>query len=249
MKSTSNADTPTVRELFTHQSPSAVAYLLLAEDEDAEVAKAALRKLAADEGFTLLGAVIEPAGGGETAPLSRPGLSSLVLMAAKRGAGVVIVRSSSELSLSRSALAAALQLLMHGGLDVVIGSPFIDTRERSTAGWLRMLNQTLGVADAVPPQAGAVPFGKRREAGLWMPHLDEQQTIARAVELHLEGLSLRSICAVLDQEGRTPRAGGKWKATTLREVLLREKSAHYARSTGQRGRPARAAGKKVATTS
>lgn len=249
MKTTSNADTTTVRKLFAHQPAPAVAYLLLAEDEDAESAKAALRKLAADEGFTLLGAVVEPPGGGDTAPLERPGLSSLVTLAARRGASVVIVRSPSELSLSRSALASALQLLLHGGLDVVAGSPFIDTRERSTAGWLGLLRQTLGVTDAAPPQAGCVPFGRRREGGLWLPHPEEQRAIARAVELHLEGMSLRSICAVLDQEGHGPRAGGKWKATTLRDVLLREKSAHYAKSVGQRGRPARAVGKKVATTS
>jgi hypothetical protein len=138
---------------------------------------------------------------------------------------------------------------MHGGLDVVVGSPFIDTRERSAAGWLRLLTQTLGVADAVAPQAGCIPFGKRREAGLWLPHPIEQAAITRAVELHTEGLSLRSICLMLDEEGHKPRAGGKWKATTLRDVLLREKAAHYVRSAGQRRRNARATGKKVVAAS
>lgn len=50
---------------------------------------------------------------------------------------------------------------------------------------------------------------------------EEQATVERIVELRREGLSLRAIAAVLTNEGRLTKRGGKWEGETVRNVLGR----------------------------
>ncbi len=50
---------------------------------------------------------------------------------------------------------------------------------------------------------------------------DEGRTVARLLELHREGRSLRAIAAVLAAEGRRTKRGGTWAPETVRKVLSR----------------------------
>ncbi|OJY53532.1 recombinase family protein [Pseudonocardia sp. 73-21] len=81
-------------------------------------------------------------------------------------------------------------------------------------------------ADAGRHAVGAYPFGYRgagkgrdRDAA---PHTDEQQAVARIVELRTAGESYRAIATTLDAEGLRPRKAATWSAMTVRAVALRE---------------------------
>lgn len=49
----------------------------------------------------------------------------------------------------------------------------------------------------------------------------EQETVARIVELREQGLSLRKIGDVLEEEGRKTKRGGRWQAQTIATILER----------------------------
>jgi len=68
---------------------------------------------------------------------------------------------------------------------------------------------------------GAPGLGARVEAGALVADQDEAETVARIRALAAEGRTLRAIAAVLDQEGRRTKRGGKWAAETVRKVLAR----------------------------
>lgn len=61
--------------------------------------------------------------------------------------------------------------------------------------------------------------GRARDAA---PRSDEQQAVARIVELREEGRSYREIAAVLDEEGHRPRRAASWSAMSVRNVAIRE---------------------------
>lgn len=54
-----------------------------------------------------------------------------------------------------------------------------------------------------------------------LPNTDEQQTLARAIQLREQGCSLNAIVRILTQERRKPRYGGKWSTATLTKMLRR----------------------------
>lgn len=64
------------------------------------------------------------------------------------------------------------------------------------------------------PARGAPPLGETAQ---------EAATVARAVELKSEGLSLRAIAERLTLEGRRTKRGGTWSAEAIRKVLQRSK--------------------------
>ncbi len=71
---------------------------------------------------------------------------------------------------------------------------------------------------------GSPPFGMRTEGGELVLDVEEQVTIARIVELHGEGRSLRQIARQLDADGRTPRRGSHWHSMQVGRVLDRARS-------------------------
>ncbi len=68
---------------------------------------------------------------------------------------------------------------------------------------------------------GSPPFGTRTEARELVTDDIEAATVARIVELHATGLSLRQICSVLDGEGKRPKRGDRWWPRTVARVLAR----------------------------
>ena len=67
-------------------------------------------------------------------------------------------------------------------------------------------------------QTSGTTADRRRDA---VPHVDEQATVARAVELRQQGESYRAVAAQLDAEGRPPRRAASWSAMAVRNVLVR----------------------------
>lgn len=68
---------------------------------------------------------------------------------------------------------------------------------------------------------GSPRFGQRAEDHELAPAPEEQETIARIVELRDAGGTLRSITADLNREGRLSKRGGRWHTETVRRVLAR----------------------------
>jgi DNA invertase Pin-like site-specific DNA recombinase len=69
---------------------------------------------------------------------------------------------------------------------------------------------------------GSPAYGYRAtEARELAPEPAEQAAIARLVELHDEGRSLRAIANVLTVEGHRPKRGDRWHPTTVARVLAR----------------------------
>lgn len=54
-----------------------------------------------------------------------------------------------------------------------------------------------------------------------LPHLDEQETLARAIQLREGGYSLSGIAQILTRERRRPRDGGKWSTATVSRLVRR----------------------------
>ncbi len=69
---------------------------------------------------------------------------------------------------------------------------------------------------------GAPPFGFDSDhQGNLVPNPEMQATINRIRELHNSGASLRSIVAVLENEGRSTRSGSSWYPASVSRVLAR----------------------------
>lgn len=102
-----------------------------------------------------------------------------------------------------------------------------DTR---TAGGRLVLNVLISVAqwerEAIAERtAAAMQHLKAQGVALGPPTLgqtpEESETITRILELHDHDLSMREIAAILTQEGRRTKRGGKWAPETIRKILVR----------------------------
>lgn len=71
---------------------------------------------------------------------------------------------------------------------------------------------------------GAPPYGYDSDhRGNLVPNADMLDTVARIGELHAAEYSLREIIAVLDDEGRAPRRGGRWYPATVARLIAAAK--------------------------
>ena len=67
---------------------------------------------------------------------------------------------------------------------------------------------------------GAPPYGFDSDhQGNLVPNAEMQDTLARIRELDAAGMSLRSIIAVLDSEGRKPRRGDRWHPASVSRLV------------------------------
>jgi DNA invertase Pin-like site-specific DNA recombinase len=68
---------------------------------------------------------------------------------------------------------------------------------------------------------GSPRFGWKSDGDRLVPDASEQETMARIIELHRQGLSLREIVAALTAERRTSKRGGAWHPKTVARVIER----------------------------
>lgn len=66
---------------------------------------------------------------------------------------------------------------------------------------------------------GRPPLGYKADGGALVVDDVEHATVDRITELRSKGVSLRSICEALTDEGLTPKGGGRWHPETVRKVL------------------------------
>lgn len=72
---------------------------------------------------------------------------------------------------------------------------------------------------------GAPAFGQKAVDKQLTADTDEQDALARMVELADDGKSLREICAKLEEEGHRPKRGDRWHPTTVNRCLTRARAA------------------------
>ncbi len=66
---------------------------------------------------------------------------------------------------------------------------------------------------------GQTPFGWKKERGKLAFHGAEQKIISRMVEARRAGLSLHAIARTLSEEGVKTKAGGRWHAKSVSQIL------------------------------
>ncbi len=66
---------------------------------------------------------------------------------------------------------------------------------------------------------GAPAFGRRAEGGELLVDQGEEAVLARMQAMRVEGHSLRSIAATLDEEGIPTKRGGRWSPSTVSRIL------------------------------
>ncbi len=69
---------------------------------------------------------------------------------------------------------------------------------------------------------GAPPLGQRPKDGELVQDESEARTVELIVSLSAEGHSSRQICAVLCDQGRPTKRGGRWHPATVSRVLKRQ---------------------------
>ena len=71
---------------------------------------------------------------------------------------------------------------------------------------------------------GSVPIGKMVTAsGMLVDNEKEMRTVARARQLHAEGMTLRGIGAQLIAEGLLPRKAKEWSASSIQAIVAEKK--------------------------
>lgn len=170
---------------------------------------------------------------------NRPALQSAMKLACEHGAALVVHSLSRLARSTRDAIEIAARL-ERANADLVSCSEQIDT----TGAVGRMMFKMLAVLaeferDQISERTttalqhkrsrgervGNVPYGWRiGDNGVRLVHDDaEQATIARIAELRGCGLKLRQVAEVLNAEGRTSRAGGRWLLQSVARVLQARK--------------------------
>jgi DNA invertase Pin-like site-specific DNA recombinase len=66
------------------------------------------------------------------------------------------------------------------------------------------------------------PFGYQRQDDHLVPDPAEQAVIARILEMHVAGASLRTIAATLNEQAVPAKKGGQWHHSSVRYILANE---------------------------
>jgi DNA invertase Pin-like site-specific DNA recombinase len=175
--------------------------------------------------------------------LDRPGLArALALLDTCQADGLVVVKLD-RLTRSVGDLARLLDRYFGEGPGKLLFSVGDSIDTRTAAGRL-VLNVLMSVSQwereticertrtAVEfkrtrgERIGTVPYGSilGPDGRSLIPCPAERSAIAEARQLATEGRSLRAIAAALDASGVPPKSGGRWSASTIRSLLLRDPS-------------------------
>ena len=169
---------------------------------------------------------------GSIAPDDRPKLAPALQRLDYDGGALVashLDRVSRDLldvvALHRRAAAAGWQLAL---LDIGI-----DTSTPAGEAMLGFLGVTAQMVRRLGAERtrSALQAAKRRGQRLGRPVETPDDSRARIVEMHQEGLSLREIARRLEEEGLKTARGGKWHACTVSSLLRSERLDREAKAT------------------
>jgi DNA invertase Pin-like site-specific DNA recombinase len=227
----------TRRKKVAADPTKAVAYLRASTDRQdlsPDAQRAAVTRWAAAQGVAVVAWHQDLGVSGGTPLEERPGLLAALDAVRAHGAGVLLVAKRDRLA--RDVLTAALverlceregarvqaadgagngegpeAQLLRGIVDLFAQYERAVIRARTKA--------ALAVKKARGERTGGVPMGSRvGDDGMLAADEVERGAVARARELHRDGMSLREIARALVAEGHAPR-GKKWHVQTLARVV------------------------------
>jgi DNA invertase Pin-like site-specific DNA recombinase len=170
---------------------------------------------------------------------NRPGLQAAVSATCSHH-GALIVYSLSRLARSTRDTIAIADQLDRSKADLVSISEKIDTTTAAGKMVFRMLavlneferdqisERTRAAMDHLRRNnrriSNKIPYGHTLAADgkTLVPNRKQKEIITVMKELRAEGTSLRKIGAYLEKEGILSQSGGKWTATTIKQILDRE---------------------------
>ncbi len=200
----------------------------------------AMQRWAATAGVELVAVYLDRDVCGETPTDERPGFTAMLAAVRELGAGAVVVSSRDRLGRDPVACALAERSTAAVGARVVAatgvgnGDTPIDTLVRHMADGFaafelatirQRIRDSLASLKQRGRRTGGVPYGYRagdrvgRDGVELVRDEEEQRTIARAVEVHASGLSLRAISATLAREGRVSRAGAPFVPCAVSKMI------------------------------
>lgn len=230
---------------------TAVAYLRVSTDRQAEhglglqVQEATIRTWAKREGVRIVAVYRDEGISGSNGLDTRDGLADALRAIRDGSAGGLAVyrldRLARDLVLQEQLLAEVWRM---DGEVYSTASGEADLRDDPDDPSRRMIRQILGAVSEYERSMialrlrrgrtykaeqggyagfGSPPFGYRAEDRELVAADDERDTVARIVELHDAGRSLREVVAVLADEGRRPKRGDRWYPQTVARVIARQR--------------------------
>ncbi len=182
--------------------------------------EAKLRAYADLYGHDLVGVIVDAGQSAKT--MNRPGLQQ-ALAALKTGqAEGILVMKLDRLTRSVRDLGELLETYFQTAALLSVQ----EQCDTSTAAGRLVLNLLTSVAQWERESTGertksALQHKKAQGVQLGAPALKDKATIARAVALKADGLTLRQVAEALTAEGFQTLKGGRWEAMTVKRLLAR----------------------------
>lgn len=228
-----------------------VAYIRVSTDKQAEkgfgldVQTQAVKAWARTNGHRLVAICSDEGISGTKDAADRPGLRDALKMLQDGKADALLVPRLDRLARSLSVQEAALAHAWRSGARVFStdsGEVMCDdpddpmrTAMRQMMGVFSQLERSMLTArmragrqmkaDKGGYAFGAPPLGFAAHDGALVVDAGEQATVARILELHRDGTSLRRMAMVLTGEGHLPKRSDRWHPQTLASIIKRQSKA------------------------
>jgi DNA invertase Pin-like site-specific DNA recombinase len=188
----------------------------------------AIASYANTHGINVIQEFAEEGISGTTETPDRPALSELLTYATEQGIRLVLVEKADRLArdliagelILRELQRAGIQVLDSSGNDLSNNSDPTKKLIRQVLSAVAEYEKSALVAKLRAAKARLRRQGKRMEGPPPLGATDaEKAAVARILELHAEGMSLRKIAAQLDQEQVPTRKGGPWQYPVIAKLI------------------------------
>lgn len=211
-----------------------------AQDLSGDAQRAAIDRWAQANGVVIVSTYEDAGCSGATPIEDRPGLLSAVEAIKTHKAAYLIIAKRDRLARD-TVVAAVIERFVERAGAKIVGADGVGNGSTPEAALMRGLMDLLAAYERALIRSrtksalavkkargerlgGAIPFGFSCPDGTHLvENASEQATVARMRDLRASGLSLRAIGAALLAEGRHPRCGKAWFASTIAGILAAEK--------------------------
>jgi len=167
--------------------------------------------------------------------MNRPAMQGIISQIKNKTIDAVVILKLDRLTRSVKDLGAIVELIEKNNIALVSVQDSINTSTAagrlilnvlgSVSQWEREANgervkAALSVKKGAGERVGTIPYGFDLAADgvALVENPTEQKTLAIIRDLRAKGLSLRKIGAELDKRGIATKKGGRWQATTIKQL-------------------------------
>ncbi|NCB40478.1 MAG: recombinase family protein [Erysipelotrichia bacterium] len=227
------------REQKRGESMNAIGYIRVSTADQADSGlslqyqESKIRAYAEAMDITLVDVVADA--GFSAKSMNRPAIQGIISQIKNKTVDAVIILKLDRLTRSVKDLGAIVELIEKNNVALVSVQDSINTSTAagrlilnvlgSVSQWEREANgervkAALSVKKGAGERVGTIPYGFDLAADgvALVENADEQNTLKIIRKLRSEGLSLRKIGAELDKRGISTKKGGKWQATTIKQL-------------------------------